>query len=87
MVAVGNLDKVWFAVPENAGEEELHHAFRSFFGAEWAEVLDVAEKSFAYNAANHAYFALRNLRPVENLTLDRLLEKEGIGRPPSIIAS
>ena len=65
----------------------MQDAFRRYFGAQWAEVLDVAEKSFIYNAANNAYFAVRNLRPVENLTLDQLLEKEGIGQPPNVIVS
>jgi hypothetical protein len=87
VVAVGSLDKVWLAVPEDGATEELQDAFRSHFGAEWAEVLDVAEKSFAYNTFNNAYFAVRDLRPLENLTLDQLLEKKGIGHPPNIIVS
>jgi len=87
VVAVGNIDKVWLAVPEDVKAEELQDAFRSYFGAPWAEVLEVAEKSFSYNAANNAYFAVRNLRPVENLTLEHLLEREGIGKPPNIIVS
>jgi hypothetical protein len=74
-------------VPEDVAAEELQDAFRSYFGAEWAEVLDAAEKSFAYNAANNAYFAVRDLRPVEDLTLEQLLEKKGIGQPPNIIVS
>jgi hypothetical protein len=65
----------------------LQNAFGSYFDAQWTEVLDVAEKSFSYNAFNNAYFAVRNLRPVENLTLERLLEKKGIGQPPNIIVS
>ena len=84
---MGNFDKVWLAVPEDVAAEELRDAFRGYFGVEWDEVLDVTDKSFAYNAANNAYFAVRDLRPVENLTLDQLLEKEGIGKPPNIIAS
>jgi len=87
VVAVGNLDKVWLAVPEDVAAEELQDAFRSYFCAEWAEVLAAAEKSFTYNAANSAYFAVRDLRPVENLTLEQLLEKKGISRPLNIIAS
>ena len=87
MVAVGNLDKVWLAVPEDVAPKEMQDAFRSYFGAGWAEVLDGAEKSFAYNAANNAYFAVRDLRPVENLTVEQLLEKKGIGQPPNIIVS
>jgi hypothetical protein len=65
----------------------LQDAFRSYFGAEWAEVLDSAEKSLAYNAANNVYFAVRDLRLVEHLTLEQLLEKKGIGQPPNIIVS
>ena len=87
MVAVGNLDKVWIDVPEEAQEEELFDAFRLHFGAESAEVLAVADKSFSYNAANNAYFAVRNLRPIENLTLEQLLEQKGVDRSSNIIAS
>jgi hypothetical protein len=63
---VGNLDKVWLAVPEDVAAEELQAAFRSYFGAKWA---------------------VRDLRPVENLTLERLLEEEGVGQPPNIVVS
>ena len=87
MVAVGSLDRVWIAVPEDVAAEELQDAFQGYFGAEWAEILDVAEKSFAYNAANNAYFAVRDLRPVQNLTLEQLLEKKGISKTPNIIIS
>lgn len=87
MVAVGNLDKVWLAVPEDAVEEELQEAFRTYFGAAWGQVLAAADKSLSYNAANNAYFAVRDLRPVESLTLDQLLGKKGIDRPPNIIVS
>jgi hypothetical protein len=83
---VGNLDKIWLAVPEDVAEEELQDAFRSYFGAQWDEVLHAAEKSIAYNAANDAYFAVRDLRPVDNLTLEELLEKKESGQPPNIIA-
>ena len=75
------------AVPEDVAAEELQDAFRSYFDAQWAEVLDVAEKSFTYHAFNNAYFAVRDLRPVENLTLESLLKKTGIGQPPNIIVS
>jgi hypothetical protein len=87
LVAVGNLDKIWLAVPEDVAEGELQDAFRSYFGAEWDEVLDVADRSFAYNAANDAYFAVRDLRLAENLTLEQLMEKKGIGKPANIIVS
>ncbi len=87
MVAVGNLDKVWLEVPEDVAESELQEAFRKTFGAEWDEVLAVADKSFSYNAANSAYFAVRGLRPIENLTLEQLLEQKGVDRSSNIIAS
>ena len=87
MVAVGNLDKVWLAVPEDVAAEGLQDAFRSYFGVEWAEVLSVSEKSFTYHAANNAYFTVHDLHPVENLTLEQLLETKGINRPPNIIVS
>jgi hypothetical protein len=87
VVAVGNLDRVWLAVTEEFAQEELQDAFRQYFGAEWDEVLAVADKSFPYNAANNAYFAVRDLRPVENLTLEQLLEEKGMGQSPNIIAS
>jgi len=87
VVAVGNLDKVWLDVPDDVAEEELQDAFRLYFGAEWDEVLDAADKSFPYSAANSAYFAVRDLRPVENLSVEQLLEKRAIGQSPNIIAS
>ncbi len=87
MVAVGNLDKVWLEVPEDVTESELQEAFLNYFGAEWNEVLAVADKSFSYNAANNAYFAVRDLRRVENLTLEQLLVEKGIAKPPNIIVS
>ena len=87
MVAVGNLDKVWLTVPEDVAAKELQDAFQSYFGAEWVKVLDVAEKSFTYNAANNAYFAVRDLRPIQNLTLEQLLEKKGKSQTPNIIIS
>ena len=87
MVAVGTLDKVWLAVPEDVTAEELQNSFRSYFGAECAEVLNAADKSFVYNAANNAYFAVRDLRPVKNMTLEQLLEKRTIGHRPNIVVS
>jgi hypothetical protein len=87
VVAVGNLDKVWLAVPEDIAAEKLQDAFRSYFGVEWAKVLSISEKSFTYHAANNAYFAVHDLHPVENLTLAQLLKTKGINRPPNIIVS
>ncbi|MDY7034014.1 MAG: hypothetical protein SVY10_19150 [Thermodesulfobacteriota bacterium] len=65
----------------------MHDAFRNYFGAEWAEVLDIADKSFLYNAVNNAYFAVHNLLPLANMTLEQLLEKKGMSQPPNIIVS
>jgi hypothetical protein len=87
LVAVGNLEKVWLTVPENVAEKSLKDAFRNYFGAEWSEVLDVTDKSFTYNSTNNAYFAVSGLRPLENLSLEQLLEKERIGKPQNIIVS
>ena len=87
LVAVGSIDKVWLAVPDDREAENVRDAFRSYFGAEWDEVLDVAEKSFAYNASNSAYFAVQNLRTLDNLTLEQLLENKGGVHPPNIIVS
>ena len=84
MVAVGNLDKVWFEVPENVAEEYLYSAFQSYFDAKWAGVLDAADISFAYNVSNNAYFAVRDLRSIENITLDQFIDKESV---PNIIIS
>ena len=64
----------------------MQEAFRRHFGAEWSEVLMAADLSVAYHAANSAYIAVRDLRPAENLTLEQLLEKQGIARPVNIIA-
>ena len=66
---------------------ELKDAFRNYFGVEWTEALDAADLSFAYNICNNAYFAVRGLRPVKNLTLDRLTGKNGVRKPPNIIVS
>ncbi len=87
MVAVGNLDKIWLSVPADIPMMELQDAFRGYFSKEWDEVLDTADPSFYYNALNNAYFAVRDLLPVENLTLDRLSGKDGIGKQPHIIVS
>lgn len=87
MVAVGRLDRVWHSIPEDFTPRELQEAFYNYFGAKWGEILDAAEKSFAYNIFNNAYFSVQDVQPVENLTLDQLLENKEIGRPPNIIVS
>lgn len=85
LVAVGSLHKVWIEVPEDVVAEAWKDAFQGHFAAEWPEVLHAAEKSLAHNAASDVYFDVRDLQPLENLTLERLLERTGISRPPNII--
>ena len=87
MVAVGSLDRVWLGIPEEGGEKELQEAFSGFFGATWAEVLAAADNSFEYNCANTVYFSVRYLRPVENGSLEELIEKIAPIAVPNIIAS
>jgi hypothetical protein len=87
VVAVGRLDRVWLTIPEDVTPGELQEAFYDYFGAKWREILDAAEKTFAYNIFNNAYFSVRDVQPVENLTLDQILENKVIGRPPNIIVS
>lgn len=74
---MGSLDSIWTSVPEEASEGGMRDAFRAHFGAEWGEVLHAADRSMAYNAANDAYFSVRDLHPVDNLTLEQILEQEG----------
>ncbi len=84
---MGKLNKIWLSVPKDVPVAELPDAFSSHFGAKWGEVLNTSETSLAYNAFNDTYFAVSDLRPVENLTLDRLLGKSGINKPPNVIVS
>lgn len=84
---MGKLDKVWLAVPDDAAAEELFEAFGSYFGAAWSDALDAADQSFQYNAANDAYFAVRDLRPEETLTLEQLLQEQATGHLVNIVAS
>lgn len=84
---MGNLDKVWTAVPDGVAEQEHREAFESFFGAPWSAILDAADQSYAYNAANNVYFAVRDLLPVDNLSVEQFLREQGRGRIPNIIAS
>ena len=87
LVAVGNLDKVWFLASEDVDAAEFYDGFQGFFGADWTEVLNVAEKSFDYIAGNDVFFSISDLQPLKNLTLEQLLEKRGMQRPPNIIVS
>ena len=84
---MGNLDKIWIEIPDDASESDFTKAFLSYFNEDWSEVLDTADKAFSYNAANNAYFAVREIRPVENLALDQLLAKHGVTKPPNIMVS
>ncbi len=87
MVAVGNLDKIWLSVPENPGANEMQDAFQVYFGSKWTDVLDAADTSFLYNSANNAYFAVRDLRLIKNLTLEQLLGENRLDRHINLIIS
>ncbi|MEW6447117.1 MAG: hypothetical protein AB1426_03380 [Bacillota bacterium] len=85
---MGSLEKLWLEIPQDlSGQEELNTAFQDHFGKAWSEVLIGAEKSFSYHAANNAYFAVSDLKLVENLTLSNLLESKDNHMPVNIIAS
>jgi hypothetical protein len=72
---------------EDLAPKELQNEFRRSFGAEWGEVLDVVDPSFAYNAANNAYFSVRDIHPLAEMTLEELLAKETLSQPANIIVS
>ncbi len=74
-------------MPEDVTAERLKNAFKSFFGAEMTDVLDAADESFEYNVTNNGYFAVRNLRALENLTLEKVLKEKGIGTSPNVVVS
>lgn len=78
---------MWLEAPEDVGGEKFQEAFRSYFGARWQDVFDAAEKSAAYNEGNSGYFSVCNLKRVEDLSLEELLEKIGPIAAPNIIAS
>ncbi len=65
----------------------LQAAFGRYFGADWDEVLDAFDKTFAYSAENNGYFSVRGLRRLENLTLEELLVKGAHELSANIIAS
>ena len=68
-------------------EEEFTRAFKDYFGLDWKKVLNAVDMSFAYNSFNTAYFAVDDIEPVVNLTLDQLLEDNNLSRPPNIVVS
>ena len=87
MVAVGSLDKIWIDIPQDVSEDEFANSFREYFGAEWEEVLDAVDMSFAYNSYNTAYFSIDSIKPIDNYNLDRLLEDGGLRQPPNVVVS
>lgn len=87
MVAVGNLNRVWLDVPLYASSEGLHKAFQNYFGAEWEKVLNAVDKSFQYNTFNDTYFSVDSLKPLENITLDQIIEGNKASQIPNIIVS
>jgi hypothetical protein len=87
VVAGGSLDHIWLDVPGYATAAELTDAFQRQLGAAWTDVLDAADPSFAYNAANDAYLAVRDLRPVEHTTLDQLQQAMGHTAAASLLVS
>ena len=87
MVAVGSLDKIWIDIPQDVSEDEFANSFREYFGAEWEEVLDAVDMSFAYNSYNVVYFAVGDIEGIENLNLDQLMKKKEIYQPPNVLVS
>lgn len=87
MVAVGSLKKVWLDIPEETETiESLKSAFNQYFNADWDDVVVGAEKPFGYHASYDAYFGVKDLKAVTDLTVDQLLESKGVKRPLNIIA-
>lgn len=67
--------------------EKLKDSFRRHFGVQWDQALNALDPSLVYNAANTAYFSVRDLRQIAYLTLDQLTVEKGNARPLNIIAS
>jgi len=72
---------------EDITEEEFRQAFRSYFGAEWTELLDTAYNSYAYIAYNDRYFAIRDLHPVESTSLRQFLRDKEFRQSLNIVIS
>lgn len=72
MIAVGNLGAVWtdFSAED---EVEFKRDFAGFFGAAWELVMDGAEKPFAMHLYWDGYFSVRDIKPVNGLTLAGLV--------------
>ncbi len=66
--------------------ETLRQAFNAYFAAEWDAVMVGADKPFGYHAAYDAYFAVRDLKPVTDLTVDQLLASKDVKQPINIVA-
>jgi hypothetical protein len=86
VVAVGSLEQVWLDLPDFESKQTLMSAFNAYFNADWNAVMVGAEKPFGYHASYDAYFAVRNLRPVNDLTVDQLLASTGVKKPINIVA-
>ena len=85
VVAVGKLKKIWSEIPQDASEEEYKKAFKDYFGAEWEEALNAVDMSFQYNAYNTVYFSVDDIESIENITLDQILEENGLYRPSNVV--
>lgn len=84
---MGNLGKVWVDIPDDIDSmEELQSYFNRFFGVSWNDVLVGAEKSFGHHASYDAYFAVKNLKAVTDMTVEQLLEQKSAIRPLNIVA-
>jgi len=68
VIAVGNLGEVWMDLSA-AGREEFQRDFARFFGAAWGLVMVGAEKPFDMHSYWDGYFAVRDIKPVNGLTL------------------
>ena len=85
MVAVGKLKKIWSEIPQDASEEEYKKVFKDYFGALWEEALNAVDMSFQYNAYNTVYFSVGDIESTENITLDQILEENGLYRPSNVV--
>ena len=74
-------------IPQNVSEEKYKKAFKDYFNKGWEEVLDAVDSSFNYNVYNSVYFSVGDIKSVENVTLDQLLDEEGLNRSCNIVVS
>ena len=85
VVAVGSLQKIWLEIPQDVSEEKYKKSFEACFGAEWDKILDAIDSSFEYNAYNTIYFSVGDIKLIENLNIDQLLEEKGLLQPPNVV--